>query len=93
MAAIKCITFPCGIAGKSVKIKADVVECNIPLLLSRTSMKKSGMVLDLNKDCVTVFNKSVALGTTNLGHYALPLCNSCASVNIEAVLLSIDSAC
>ena len=31
MAAIKCITFPCEIAGKSVKIKADVVECNIPL--------------------------------------------------------------
>ena len=91
MTAIKCITFPCEIAGKSVKIKADVVECNIPLLFSRTTTKEARMVLDLNKDSVTVFNKTVALGTKSLGHYTLTIYNSCASVKIEAVLLSIDS--
>lgn len=45
--AAKCAIVPCMLAGKNVSIRADVVDSNIPLLLSRTSMKKAGMVINM----------------------------------------------
>ena len=33
--ALRRITFPCWVGGKSADITADIVECKIPLLLSR----------------------------------------------------------
>jgi hypothetical protein len=38
------------VAGKSIKIRSDVVECKIPLLLSKETMKKAQMIIDLNDD-------------------------------------------
>lgn len=37
--------------GKKVIIKTYVVDCNIPLLLSKSLMKKAGKVVDLKKTC------------------------------------------
>ena len=84
--AVKAVNFPCILAGKAIRIHADIVECNIPLLLSRSSMKKAGMVIDLNNDVVTVFNKDLKLGLTSLGHYILPIYRCLTPDNIESVL-------
>ena len=86
--ASKCITIPCVLADNKVLIKTDVVPNNIPLLLSKYSMKKAEMVLDLKHDSVTVFNKKVPLSTTTLGHYTLPIYRMPDVQNISCILLN-----
>ena len=69
------VTLPCWMGGVSGELTTDVVCCNIPLLLSRKSMKSTGMLLDFKNDTATVGTKRqvIKLRTTSSGHYALPL--------------------
>ena len=55
--SLKCVRLSCEIVGIKVNIMADVIEAKIPLLLSKSSMKKAKMVIDLNCDEVSVFGK------------------------------------
>ena len=67
------VTVPCWMGGKQGEVSTDVVHCNIPLLLSRKSMKSQGMVLDFKNDQVSVMGRDIKLKVTKSGHYALPL--------------------
>ena len=51
----KCISIPCKIAGEQVNVVTDVVESEIPLLLSKESTKKAGTKKDFVKDKVIIF--------------------------------------
>ena len=62
---------PAEIAGKEVRIKTDVVQSDIPLLLSRKSMKTAGVKMDLENDTATIFGKEVTLNLTASGHYSV----------------------
>ena len=48
---------PSIIAGKKIFIKTDVVDWEIPLLLSRDALKKAGMNINFATDTVTIFGK------------------------------------
>ena len=67
------ITFPCWVGGKTANITTDIVECKIPLLLSRRSMSKVGMIIDFSKHIATVQERAIKLKVTHSGHYALPI--------------------
>ena len=67
------ITIPCWMGGEPGELSTDVVDCNIPLLLSRKSMKSAGMILNFKQDKVTVGKRDIKLKVTKSGHYALPL--------------------
>ena len=67
------MVFPCILADKQIRIRTDVVESNIPLLLSKESMKKANMIINLIDDTAMIFGKKVYLQTTKLGHYILPI--------------------
>ena len=67
------VTMPCWMGGVPGMITTDVVDCNIPLLLSRKSMKNTGMILNFKKDELTVNNRPMRLKVTKSGHYALPI--------------------
>ena len=54
-------SLPSVIAGKEVTIKADVVESDIPLLLSRTAMKKAAIKMDFENDTAIMMGKGIAL--------------------------------
>ena len=82
------VKLPCVLAGKSIAIKTDVVNCNIPLLLSKSSMKRAGMVIDMNDDTVTVFGKRVSLSSTSMGHYVIPIHFPVTPARIESVLIN-----
>lgn len=69
----KRVTLPCWMGGKLGEVTTDVVDCNIPLLLSRRSMKAAGMILNFKKDVVFVKGRVIKLRTTKTGHYALPI--------------------
>ena len=56
-------SLPAVIAG-NVTIKTNVVESDIPLLLSRTAMKKAAIKMDLENDTANIMGKEVALNLT-----------------------------
>ena len=64
---------PMCIAGRQVKVKTDVVDSDIPLLLSRSTMKKASIKMDLETDTAEIFGKEVNLNLTSSGHYCIPI--------------------
>ena len=75
---------PAIIAGKEVIIRTDVVESDIPLLLSRTAMKKAAIKMDLENDTASIMGKDVSLNLTTSGHYCIPI-DKAEEVAVEAV--------
>ena len=84
------LKFPCLIAGQPVTINTDVVESNIPLLLSIKAMKKAGMVWDFKQGTIEVFGKVVQLHISSCGHHSIPIIISEISVK-ECALIAFDS--
>ena len=66
-------SIPAVVAGKEVTIRTDVVDSDIPLLLSRKAMKTAGVKMDLESDTAMIFGKDVALNLTTSGHYCIPI--------------------
>ena len=66
-------SLPAFMAGKAVTIKTDVVESDIPLLLSRGAMKKAAVKMDLENDTAVIMGNTVALNLTSSGHYCIPI--------------------
>ena len=67
------VTLPATIGDIKCQIEAEVVKVDIPLLLSKPSLKKAGAVVDLKKDRVTLFDKQIQLQCTSGGHYCVSL--------------------
>ena len=70
----ECI-IPAFIADRRVKIKTDVVDSEIPLLLSRNGMKNLDAKIDLKYDRAEIFGKTVLINVTYSGHYSLLINN------------------
>ena len=71
--ALRKLTFPCWIGGDSCEITADIVDCKIPLLLSRKSMSKASMIINFAKHTAFVNDRAIKLKRTRSGHYGLPI--------------------
>lgn len=67
---------PGEIAGKTVTIKADVLNNQTPLLLNNESMKCAGTKINFLEDKVNIFVKYISLHFTSSGRYAIPLNDS-----------------
>lgn len=63
------VTIPAVIGDTHCNISTEVADCDIPLLLSKESLKRADTVLDLSKDTAVMFGKPVALDFTSSGHY------------------------
>ena len=91
--AVKQATFPVQIGGVDALVNAHVVENNIPLLLSRQSLKKADAVMDFSKDKVVMLGETVSLHTTKSGHYCIPLSKTIISESVEPhFTLTVSSA-
>lgn len=71
--SLKKIKLPCQLGASSATITTDVVDCEIPLLLSKRSMKKVKMCLDFEKDSAKIQGEHINLKSSASGHYLLPL--------------------
>ena len=71
--SMRKVTFPCWTGGIKGTVKADIVECKIPLLLSRKSMSQVKMSINFGTDTAFVKGKPIKLKITRSGHYALPM--------------------
>lgn len=68
-------TIPINPVGKISFIDIDIIDSDIPLLLSKKEMKKHNMTIFLQEDRAIFQGQSVPLKTTSAGHYILPLLN------------------
>ena len=73
LSSIACYEIPAYLAGKEITIITDVVDSDIPLLLSIKAMKKAGIILDLVNDSAEIFGKVVSLNHTSSGHYCVSI--------------------
>ena len=64
---------PCALGKKAILIAVEVVESDIPLLLSSETMKRLKINLNFEFDTVTIFGESHPVGITSTGHYVIPL--------------------
>ena len=70
----KLVKIPVVIGSKKFFIEANVVKNELPLLLSRQSMKRAEMIIDYSNDTVNVGGKDIIkLTYTSSVHYCLPL--------------------
>lgn len=67
------VTLPVVIGNVKGAIETNVVDNEIPLLLSRKSMKSAGCNLDFTNDTATMLGQSIKLVSTDAGHYCIPL--------------------
>ena len=65
---------PATVANRHIQISTDIMDKDIPLLLSTDAMKKASMTIDFKTDSATVFNSNVnPQHVTQSGHHTLPL--------------------
>ena len=65
------LTIPMFVGGKTTKVDVDVVGNDIPLLISRPTMTKLGMVVDTKNHQVTMDGKTQELNFNTAGHYVV----------------------
>ena len=75
--AVKTIKTPVIIGNKNYVMEVDVVDNEIPLLISKKSMKRMGMTLNFKNDTANVGEKDIPLYCTKSGHYSIPLTSWC----------------
>ena len=61
------------VAGKMCKIEADVIAEDIPLLLSKNSLKKADAIIDMTNDKVFILGTEVKLHLSTSGHYCIDI--------------------
>ena len=71
--ANKSVTIPARIGNEDIMIKTDVIDSDLPLLLSKEAMKKGDVKIGFAIDKVSFLNQNVDIVFTSSGHYAIPL--------------------
>ncbi len=72
-----------------ITIRTDVVESDIPLLLSKPAMKKVRVKLDLENGTAEILGTTVILNDTSSGHYCIPIDRS-EVTPVENVCRAVD---
>ena len=69
----KTVTFPAKIGKKNIMIKTDVTDTDLPLLLSKSAVKKANVKIDFSNDTVSMLDQKVNIALTLSGYYAAPI--------------------
>ena len=67
---LKQVIIPANTVDTELEIVVDVINCDIPLLLSKQFMKDADSTRDFVSDCITMYGKRVH---TSGGHYCIPI--------------------
>ena len=69
------VKIPCSINGKNIILKTEVVESDIPCLLSKKSMKSARAKIDTENDLINIYGQDVDLINSSSGHYLMEIQN------------------
>ena len=92
----KEVEIPVQIGNKQVDIHTDVINNELPLLLSKDAMKKADTT-DFTKDKVKILGQEMDMKFTSSGHYLIPISksyevwNEFDENNSKSMLLSIEN--
>ena len=67
------LAIPVYIGDEKVKIVTDVVDANIPLLLSKSSLQRAEAKIDFENNQIMILDQTLPLTETSGGHYLLSL--------------------
>ena len=81
---------PCSIAGFNLILCVDTVPTNIPCLISKESMRKANVIIDIANDQISFMGKIVKLQTADTGHYTLPINDHIYSQNEPAPVFIVQ---
>ena len=79
----KSLKIPARIGQTKCQIETEVVPADVPLLLSKASMKRAGTVLDMEHDRAVMFNNPIKLEFTSSGHYCVNIMDNKSDKNIK----------
>ena len=79
--ALYSVKIPATIGSHNFEIKIDVVDNDIPLLFSKSSMKRANMKLNFQNDTISIFDENIPLIITSSGHYAIPITKAKQLIN------------
>ena len=74
--SIRLLHLPIHIGSATATLHVDVVPCDIPLLLSRESLKRSNAKMNFTNDTITMFDQCLPLENTSSGHYCISITRS-----------------
>ena len=87
---------PVIIANEVHELELDVIDSDIPLLMSKEHMKKLGIALNLVNDTATANGNPIKLHTTSAGHYIINLLgqddNEDSMVMENVMLIDLEQA-
>ena len=69
----KTVTFPAKIGYKNIMIRTDVIDTDLPLVLSKSAVKKANAKIDFSNDTVSMLDQKINIVFTLSGHYAVPI--------------------
>ena len=71
--SIHCVIIPIYIGSSRHTLRVDVVTCNIPLLLSRETLKRGSAKIDVGSATMNILGKNVPLVISSSGHMCLKI--------------------
>ena len=71
--ANKSVTIPARIGNEDIVIKTDVINSDLPLLLSKEAKRKGDVKIDFTRDKVSFLNQNVDKVFISSDHYAIPI--------------------
>ena len=82
--------FPCQMGNKKVWIRSDVVQSDIPLLLSGDALEKANCILDLANDRISLFGDWAVCDRTSSGLFVISLGKTELPLPVENVCVALE---
>ena len=86
------VKLPAMIGSKRITVDTEIIQANIPMLLSKESMKKAGTIINFNTDEIQILGETHNLISTKSGHYAIPLTTK-SNINDDTYDYNVTLVC
>ena len=87
----KCANIPIFTGSQKSFLSVDIVECEIPLLLSNNSLKRANASLDFGSDEIVFLGEKVPVNISKSGHYFIRLSRDISSLSLDTHRILITS--
>ena len=88
MKSLACVEIPISLNGRNMFLKTEVVDTDIPCLLSKKAMKLGKTKIDTERDVINIFGVDNKLVTAKSGHYKMEVGDwDMSKTNMESMVL------
>ena len=86
----RSVVIPIHFGSQKAQLEVNIVSCNVPLLLSRLSLKRANSKLDFSNDKINILGEQVPIHISNSGHYCISLSRTtnCTTRDTEKIFFT-----